>query len=336
MGTLTRNLGKSGIEVSAMGLGCWAIGGVWFAADGSTPLGWGEMDDDRSGRAIQAAIEHGITLFDTADVYGCGHSEYVLGEALEGRRNQVVLATKFGNSFNEKTRIADGVGASPDFIRNALENSLRRLKTDYIDLYQFHDWGYPAEKADEVRSVLEELVREGKIRAYGWSTDLLESVKTFSEGPHCATAQLQFNIFEGNPELLDFCENRNLSVLCRSPLAMGLLSAKYDNQSILSGKDIRNTDTEWLNWFKNGKPSKEYLARREAAREILTSGGRSLVQGALAWLWGRSRSLIPIPGFKNEKQAVENAAAMEFGALKPEQVQEVESLVGFTPLFKES
>jgi len=330
---MKRILGRSGIEVSALGLGCWAIGNVWSASDGKTAQGWGDLDDRESIRAVRAAIDHGLTLLDTANIYGCGHSELILGEALEGLRKKVILATKFGNDFDEKTGLPTGAGSSPEFIRKSLEGSLRRLKTDYIDLFQFHDWGFPAEEADSVRDTLENLVREGKIRSYGWSTDLLPSVKVFNKGKNCTAAQLQFNIFEGNPDLLSYCEKENLAILCRSPLAMGLLSEKYNSKSLLKGKDIRTTDTEWLVWFKDGKPSEEYLKRRDAVREILMSEGRSLVQGALAWLWGKSENLIPIPGFKNEKQAVENVKAMELGPLKKNQVSEIEEIVGFTPLF---
>ena len=332
MNKLTRKLGNSEIEVSAIGLGCWAIGGICYAADGVTAQGWGGIDDSNSVAAVQAAVDHGLTFFDTADVYGCGHSEKVLGQALEGRRDKVVLATKFGAQFDEESKIADGMGSSPEYIRSALEASLRRLRTDYIDLYQFHNGRFPAEDSVPVRETLEGLVSEGKIRYYGWSTDVKRNVEEFAKGDHCVAAQLRFNVFEGNAELLGYCEEAGFSVLCRSPLAMGLLTEKYNTQTQLSGEDIRNTNTKWLKWFKDGRPSAEYLKRREAAKEILTSEGRSLSQGALCWLLGKSDSLIPIPGFKNSQQAVENAGALQFGPLSDDQVKEVEDLVRFTPM----
>ena len=173
--SMMRPLGRSGIQVSAMGLGCWAIGGpFWF---GETPSGWGEVDDDESIRAIHAGLDLGINFFDTSDVYGTGHSERVLAHAFEGRRDKVVIATKFGNTFDEATRQGTGSDASPEYIRSACEASLRRLNTDYIDLYQFHLNGYPPEKAAPVRDTLEELVAAGKIRAYGWSTDFPDSAR---------------------------------------------------------------------------------------------------------------------------------------------------------------
>jgi len=152
-----RKLGRSGIEVSPMGLGCWAIGGPFWA--GETPLGWGEVNDQESIRAIHAALDLGVTLFDTANVYGAGHSEKVLGRAFNGIRSRVVIATKFNAVFDEITRQVTGSDTSPAGIRTACEDSLRRLNTDYIDLYQFHDNDFPAGKAEPVRETLETLVK---------------------------------------------------------------------------------------------------------------------------------------------------------------------------------
>ena len=137
--------GRSGIKASILGMGCWAIGGPFWS--GETPLGWGEVDDDESIRAIHCALDLGVNFFDTADVYGAGHSERVLGRAFDGCREDVVIATKFSNIFDETTRQVTGASAEPAHIRQACEASLRRLETDYLDLYQFHDNGYPAEKA---------------------------------------------------------------------------------------------------------------------------------------------------------------------------------------------
>ena len=144
----TRTLGRSGIEVSALGMGCWAIGGPFWS--GTTPNGWGEVDDDESIRALHAALDAGVTFYDTANVYGAGHSERVLARAFAGVRDRVVIATKFNAIFDEETRQVTGNSAEPAHIRQSCEDSLRRLATDYIDLYQFHDNGYPAEQAGPV------------------------------------------------------------------------------------------------------------------------------------------------------------------------------------------
>jgi aryl-alcohol dehydrogenase-like predicted oxidoreductase len=140
-------------------MGCWAIGGPFWR--GETPHGWGDVDDEESIRAIHRALELGVTFFDTANVYGAGHSERVLARALKGRRADVVIATKLHSVFDEVTRKVSGADCSPAGIREACEASLRRLETDYIDLYQFHDGAYPADQAGPVRETLEELVAQG-------------------------------------------------------------------------------------------------------------------------------------------------------------------------------
>ncbi len=322
-----RKLGRSGIEVSAMGLGCWAIGGPFWA--GETPQGWGEVDDAESLRAIDCGFDMGITFFDTANVYGAGHSERLLGKAIAGRRDKVVIATKFNAVFDETTRRVTGSDASPAGIRRACEDSLRRLDTEYIDLYQFHDNGYPPEKAAPVRDTLEELVKEGKIRAYGWSTDFPRSAEVFAQGEKCTSIQLQLNVFESNPEVLAVCEKYNMAAINRGPLAMGLLTGKYTADSKPTIDDVRGVKSpEWMKYFKNGQPNPEFLKKLEAVRQVLTSGGRTLAQGALAWLWGRSSKTLPIPGFRTVAQVQENCQALQFGPLNPAQMAEIETILG--------
>jgi len=323
---LTRKLGKSGIEISAMGLGCWAIGGLAWRGD--TPIGWGHIDDKESIRALLRALDLGVTFFDTADVYGCGHSERVLGQALAGVRDRVVIATKFGSTFDEGTRQATGQDARPEYIRRACEASLRRLNTDYVDLYQFHIGGYDPVDAVAVRDVLEELVAAGKIRCYGWSTDDPERARVFAKGLHCAAIQQQLNVFGGNRQILALCEQFNLASINRGPLAMGLLTGKFKADSKLPADDVRGENSpSWMRFFENGKPSVEFLRKLEAVREVLTSGGRTLAQGALAWIWARSDKTIPIPGFKTVKQIEENVAAMDFGSLTKKQIKEIDALL---------
>jgi len=321
-----RKLGRSGIEVSPMGLGCWAIGGPFW--EGTTPLGWGEVNDDESIRAIHAGLDLGVTLFDTANVYGAGHSERVLGRALNGKRSQAVIATKFNAVFDEGTRQVTGSDATPAGIRAACEASLRRLNTDHIDLYQFHDNGFPADKAEPVREALELLVKDGKIRAYGWSTDFPERAEVFARGPKCSAIQLQLNVLDDNPPVIRLCEKYDLAALNRGPLAMGLLTDRYTAGTKTAIDDVRGQKSpEWMKYFKDGKPSAEWLGKRDAVRTILKSGGRTLAQGALAWLWARSPKTLPIPGFRTVEQVKENAAAMQFGPLNTEQMREIDKLL---------
>lgn len=234
-----RTLGRSGIEVSALGFGCWAIGGEWQSADGQ-PLGWGKVDDEESVRAIRRALDLGVTFFDTADAYGTGHSERLLGRALGKHRTDVVIATKWGNLFDERTRIRDGQDDSPEHLRRALTASLRRLNTDHVDLYQLHISDADPERAAQLRDVCEELVGEGLIRAYAWSTDDPARAAVFAQGPHCAAVQHRLNILQDAPELLALCAESDLASINRSPLAMGLLTGKHTAGRALDNTDIRN------------------------------------------------------------------------------------------------
>jgi len=326
MTTFTRKLGKSGIEVSAMGLGCWAIGGPFWAGDDA--VGWGDVDDNESIRSIHRALDLGVSFFDTADVYGTGHSEEVLAKALAGKRLQVIIATKFGNIFDSDSRRIIGSDASPEYIRSACEASLQRLNTDYIDLYQFHLNDYDPTQVGAVRDTLEALVAEGKIRAYGWSTDFPERARVFAEGPNCTATQFQMNVLDDAGSMVAVCDNLDLAGINRGPLAMGLLTGKYQADSKLAANDVRGDKSPaWMKYFKDGKPNPEWLKKLEAIRDILTSEGRTLAQGALAWLWGRSEQTIPIPGFRTVQQVEDNAGAMQFGPLTADQMKEIDVIL---------
>ena len=324
-----RTLGTSGIEVSALGFGCWAIGGPFWA--GTQPLGWGEVSDEESIRAIQRSLELGVNFFDTADVYGAGHSERVLAKALslalKGKRDRVVIATKFGNVFDETSKQITGSDASPAYIRAACEASLRRLETEYIDLYQLHTGDLDLEAAVEARETLEQLVSEGLIRAYGWSTDDPTRAEVFAAGGHCVAVQHQLNVLEDNLVMLETCERLNLASINRGPLAMGLLTGKFSSEIKLQASDVRAVSPEWMAYFKDGVPNQEWLARLESIREVLTSDGRTLGQGALAWIWARSPKTVPIPGCRTVAQAEQNAQALEFGPLRAAQMLEIDRLL---------
>ncbi|CAL9580081.1 aldo/keto reductase [Streptomyces sp. Tu 3180] len=323
----TRTLGRSGIEVSAVGCGCWAIGGEWQDPDGQ-PLGWGRVDDDESVRAIRRAVDLGVTFFDTADVYGTGHSERVLGRALGRRRDEVVVATKWGNVFDADTRTLTGGDDSPAHLRRALTASLRRLGTDRVDLYQLHLADAAPERAAELRDACEELVAEGLIRAYAWSTDDPARAAVFAKGPHCTAVQHALNVLTDAPEMIRLCEEADLASVNRSPLAMGLLTGRHAGRRPLPAGDIRSRPPAWLRGFGDGSGADPaWLARVDALRDVLTSGGRTLAQGALAWLWARSPRTVPIPGFRSVAQVEENAGALEKGPLTDEQMTEVERIL---------
>jgi aryl-alcohol dehydrogenase-like predicted oxidoreductase len=327
--TLQRTLGRSGITASALGLGCWAIGGP-FLMDGRAD-GWGAVDDAESIRALQRAIELGVTFFDTADVYGTGHSERILGQAIKGRRDQLVIATKFGFTYDETRREITGTNLSPEYIRRACAESLRRLEIDAIDLYQLHVGDAPPEQAEQIWATLDQLKQEGLIRAYGWSTADPERANAFATQSKGSTLQHGANILLDAPELFDICAEHNLASIVNSPLAMGLLSGKFNPQSQLPADDVRGSGHSWVAYFADGKPRQEFLDKLAAVREILTSQGRTLAQGALAWLWARSPQAIPIPGFKTLQQAEENAGAMRFGPLTADQMRQIAALLAQEP-----
>ncbi|MCF3961388.1 aldo/keto reductase [Streptomyces fuscigenes] len=323
-----RTWGDSGISVGALGFGCWAIGGEWRDGDGS-PLGWGRVDDDESLAAVRRALDLGVTFFDTADLYGAGHSERVLGRALKGRRDEVVVATKWGNTFDEDARTRTGEDASPAYARRALTASLRRLGTDRVDLYQLHLGGASPEQGAELREACEEFVREGLVRGYAWSTDDPARAAVFADGPHCLAVQHACNVLEDAPGMLRFCESRGLASVVRSPLAMGLLASTQGARSRGATGDIRALPPAWLHWFgRGGVPEPRWAARVDAVRSVLTGGGRTLAQGALAWLWARSPGIVPIPGIRTVAQAEENAGALAHGPLTGAQMEEIDTLLG--------
>lgn len=323
--TTGRRLGRSELVTSALGMGCWAIGGAMAA--GEQTLGYAGVDDTEAAEALERAVELGVTLFDTADAYGAGHSERLLAPVLAAHP-EVMVATKFGNTIDEANRQLTGVDVSPGYVRRALEGSLRRLGRSQIDLYQLHHSDVTDHQADDLVAVLEDLVEEGLLRWYGISTDDPTKIDRFAAGGHCTAVQLQLNVLDDNPQALAACDRHDLAALCRSPLAMGLLGGRYGAGSTLPANDIRGSSPEWLTWFADGRPNPEFLQRVDAVRDVLTCGGRSLAQGALGWIWARDPRTIPLPGFRNRAQVEDNASALRRGSLPAQEFQEVQELLG--------
>lgn len=322
---MKRQLGKSGVEVSALGIGCWAIGGPFYDAHDRSVIGYGQVNDEESLRAIYRALDMGITFIDTSDAYGCGHSERLLGQALKGKRDQVVIATKFGYVPDEEKRVIYGENAAPSYIRAACGASLRRLQTDYIDLYQLHIHDHGIDRAMEVLETLEELVQEGKIRFYGWSTVDPERVRIFAEGEHFMAAQHGLNVLREDPGMVAICEELNLASINRGPLGMGILTGKFTPDTSFNQDDMRH---QWD--FREGWAA-ERLRGAEAVREVLKSDGRTVAQGALSWVWARSEVTIPIPGFKTVEQIEENVGALRFGPLSVGQMRQIDEILERTP-----
>ncbi|MBY8875376.1 aldo/keto reductase [Micromonospora sp. PLK6-60] len=304
-------------------MGCWAIGGPWTEA--GRALGWGQVDDEESVRAVRRALDLGVTFFDTADTYGAGHGERVLGRALAGRRDEAVVATKWGYTFDESARQATGEDASPAYLRRAVTASLRRLGTDRIDLYQLHLGDLPVPRVEALLGTAEELVAEGLVRAYGWSTDRADRAAVFAQrGRHATAVQHSLSVLRDAPELLAVCDKLDLASVNRGPLGMGLLTGKYGAGATLPRDDVRGSAPTWLEWFRGGRPAPEWLRRVAAVRDVLTADGRTPAQGALGWIWARSGRTVPIPGCRTVAQVEENAGALRLGPLAPDHFAEVE------------
>lgn len=322
--------------VPALGLGCWAIGGPFHVAGESgkpeTPLGYGTVDDAQSARAIHAGLDHGIRLFDTANVYGAGHSERILGRALKGR-SDVLIATKLGVLFDEGSKQVLGEITSASEVEPAVDGSLARLQRDQLDLVQLHLNDATVPFAAEIFEALKSCLQKGKIRSFGWSTDfsdcvtqLLQQNPDLREGFNCV--QHAMNLFRHPDAMLDVVAKNSLTSLIRSPLAMGLLTGKFSSKTRLADNDVRSNNLEWMAYFKDGVVVPEFLETLDAVRECLTIGGRSLTQGALCWIWGYSDRTIPLPGFRSVHQVEESAGAVQFGPLPETAMRDIEALLG--------
>ena len=320
-----RTLGRSGIEVFPIGLGCWAIGGPFArSSDGErSPLGLGDVHDDQSLRALPHPRDRGVSFFDTANNYGAGHSERILGRALAGRRDGVVIATKFASVFDEDAGVHYDDRDLPmtyEAIREACEGSLRRLQTDYVDVYLFHHGEYDVDAAAAVRDILERLVDDGLIRWYGWSTDDPERARVFAEGEHCTAVEHRLNLIYDAPEMLDVCAEFDLASICKSPLQSGTLTGKSTAETTFPENDGRHGID-----FSTGLGATR-LEQIAALRPVLAHDGHSLAQAALAWILTRSERAIPIPGFKTVAQVDENFGALEAAPLNADQMAFVEKL----------
>ena len=311
-------------DYGSFGVGCWAIGGPWESAEG-TPLGWGVVDDAESITAIRRALDLGVRIFDTADTYGAGHSERVLARGLRGHRDEVLIVSKFGNTFDEVARRRTGTDVSPAHIRRATEDSLRRLATDHIDLHLLHVANVVPGLVPDVIGALEALVTDGLICSYGWSTDDVERARLFAVQPNCAALEIQLNVLSDAPEMLALLEKQQLPALIRSPLAMGLLGGRVERETTLAANDVRGIAPAWRTWFRDSRPAPDSLDQVDAIRGILTEDGRTIAQGALAWLWARSPWVIPIPGFRTPSQVEQNAAARDKGPLTADQMARIQT-----------
>jgi aryl-alcohol dehydrogenase-like predicted oxidoreductase len=305
-----RRLGRSGIKVSPLGLGTARLAGLGWHED-LIPQDLTQTKRDAI-RQIQAAVDLGVTFFDTADNYGQGLSETILGEALQGCREGVVVATKFGEDPIPDQQ--DPWSLDAGSIERKCAASLRRLGFECIDLYLLHRRDYPLERAPEILEALEDLVLAGKIRFYGWSTDDVERARLFAGGEHCIAIEHRLNVFNDNQAMLDLCGEQDLASLNRVPLLMGVLTGRWSPETMLEEDDPRAP------WFED-EGFLKVLTCAQQLEPYLTSGGRSYVHGALGWIWARSPLTIPLPGFRNMGQLQVLVGAQQFGPLPVEVMQ---------------
>ncbi len=284
-----RGLGRTGIRVSEVGMGCWAIGGD----------AWGPVDDRTSDAAIRRAVDLGINLFDTADVYGRGRSEEIVGRALQGRRDDAVIATKVGlwHSGGERPNAY----TDPAMVIESCEGSLRRLRTDRIDVYQCHLWW--DENTEVFVEAFDKLRADGKIRSYGVSTNEIDHLRHFDRNGTCEVLQFDYSILNRSPEaeLLPYALEHQIGTLARGSLRMGILTGKFTPETTFPQGDIRRG---WLGeaWYADQLEQTERLRR-------LQSDDRPLSQIALSFVLSDPAVSTTIPGAKDPRQVEQNAAA---------------------------
>lgn len=289
-----RTLGNSDFEVSVFGLGCWPLGG------GS---GWGEHDEKESIATVHAALDHGMTLFDTAEAYNAGRSEEVLGRALEGRRDEAFVATKVSPS-----------NAEPDTLRAHCEASLRRLRTDYIDLYQVH-WPITEYSVEDAFATLEDLQDEGKIRAIGVSNHGVKQLQeVFDTGVPIVSNQLSYSLLSRaiEMEILPLCRERGVGVIAYMALMQGLLAGVWDSPDEVPPFRARTRH------FSGDRPQarhgeegaeEEMFAALERIEEIADDMGMSVAHLSLAWVAAKPGVSCVLIGGRKVHQLERNLAA---------------------------
>ena len=315
-------------EIAPLGMGCWPIGGAMYAGD--QPLGYSNYDDDESIRTIHAALAAGITAFDTAPAYGAGHAERLLARALNDRPDALIV-TKIGVAIDEERKQLTGDESDPKSVLPAIDRSLLRLRRDRIDLLVLHLNSLSVPEAEAIFDEVEKARQTGKVRSYGWSTDFSTSAVAVADREGFVAVEHAMNVLLDAPQIRDVVREKSLIALIRSPLAMGLLTGKYGGGDVMRSDDIRATSNPRTDYFVNGRANPAFLAKLDAVRELLMMDGRSLVQGAIGWLWAKGGMNIPIPGARTVEQIEGIAGALSFGALPDDVMDQIETLIEREP-----
>jgi aryl-alcohol dehydrogenase-like predicted oxidoreductase len=268
-----RKLGANGPEITTIGFGSWAMGGAGWAGS------WGTQDDKDSIEAIHAALDYGINWFDTAAVYGLGHSEEVLGKALGNRRNDVIVATKFGTVWDDNGNLTDR--ASYDSVMRECDASLKRLGTDHIDLYQQHWPDSVGTPVEETMRALSDLIAAGKIRYAGVSNYDVPLLQEALNTLQITSLQPKYSLFfpEVENEILPFCREHDIGVVAYSPLASGLLGGKYTPDKTFEEGDWRAKDSNF-----SGLGLRDNLKKVDRLRTVAERFDKTVPQLAIAWV----------------------------------------------------
>ena len=290
-----RTLGKTGLRVSIVGLGTMVHAGHF-----------GPMKDSESLEAIETALELGVNFIDTSDAYGAGYGETLLGNAFKGKRDKIVIATKGGNVMvgpNRGKRIFE-----PDYISRVMDESLRRLQTDYIDLYQLHNPTVEVIERGAVWEMLERAKRAGKIRHYGVSINSMEEGTAAVKDGRAETIQVEYNLLAQEPAETFFpaAQQANIGVIARVPLKRGILTGKLkqSDEQRFQGEDVRARS------FK-GEAFAQELAKAEQLKFLAHGPVQSLGQAAIAFCIAHPAVSVVIPGARNAEQMRENASAAD-------------------------
>ena len=306
----TRRLGSFGPEVSAIGLGC--MGMAAFYGQG--------LDEDQATGVIHRALDLGITLFDTAEMYGPHTNEIQVGKALAGRRDQAFVATKFGIGYNAD-RTALKVDGSPANVRRAIEGSLKRLNMDHVDLYYLHRVD-PDTPIEETVGAMAELVSEGKVRFLGLSEAAPETIRRAHVVHPITALQTEYSLWSREPEdeLLATVRELGIGFVPYSPLGRGFLSGEFRSIDDLAADDFRRSNPRFM-----GENFQKNLDLVEAVKAIAHDRGVTSAQLALAWVLHQGNDLIPIPGTRRIATLEDNAAAADV-VLTPEDIAAIDAV----------